>query len=106
MITSSQIRTASNQTAWKTASMRGYLFKTALDAETYGAGAYKLTFKKNDGTGYDFYFNVDTTVYTGTIPNATDLVLDAELLGHILNQSWQTSTAEDCEQARTGGGSW
>lgn len=113
MITSSQLRTAANGTAWKTASMRGYLFKTALAAETWGAGAYKLTFREAENyqgnpVDHDFYFNVDTTVYTSTIPNDTTLNLSYELLGHILMSSWQTSTAEECERARVGvsGGKW
>jgi hypothetical protein len=112
MITQSQLAAASSGTAWKTASMRGYLKKTALDAATYGTGAYKLTFREaanDDGSpvDHDFYFNVDTTVYTSPIPNDTTLVLDFELLRHVLTANWQTSTAEDCEAARVGtGGKW
>ena len=106
MINISTTESAKTGKAWKTRAMKGYLKKTALDAATYGAGAYKLTFKNASGTEYDFYFNVDTTVYTGTIPNATNLVLDAELLGHILNDSWLSGDAADFEAARAGNGTW
>ena len=112
MITITQLKVARSGTAWKTSTMRGYLFKTALDAETWGDGAYKLTFREaeNDNgqpVDHDFYFDVNTAVYTGTIPNDTTLILDIELLGHILNASWQTSTADECELARIGsGGKW
>ena len=42
------------------------MFKTALDAETYGEGAYTLTFRKAANSGgnpqdYVFYFNVSTS---------------------------------------------
>ena len=107
------INNASGGRAWKTASMRGYVFKTVLPAETWGAGAYKITFREaaNDSiTGnpvdYDFYFNVDTTVYTGDIPNATNLNLDIELLRHILTANWQQGSAADYEAARDGTGTW
>lgn len=113
MITASQLRAAANGTAWKTASMRGYLFKTVLDADTYGAGAYTLTFRKASNSGgnpqdYVFYFNVDPTASAAAAAatSATNLILDEELLGHVLNSSWQTSTQADCENARDGGGNW
>ena len=112
MLTSTQLKVAQSGTAWKTNTMRGYLFKTALTAETWGDGAYKLTFREaeNDNgqpVDHDFYFDVDTSVYTGTIPNDETLMLDYELLGHVLNASWQSSSAADCEIARVGsGGKW
>ena len=106
MIGKSTLANASNNTAWKTASMKGYVKKTNLDAATYGTGAYKLTFVKAGGTSYDFYFNVDTTVWTSAIPNASDLVLDAELLEHLLNDRWTSGTAAEYEAARSGGGTW
>ncbi len=113
MITASQLRSAANGTAWKTASMRGYLFKTVLDADVYGDGAYTLTFRKAENSGgspvdYVFYFNVDATksATAAAATSATNLVLDEELLGHVLNSSWQTSTQADCESARDGGGNW
>ena len=106
MVSKSSIENASGGRAWKTASMKGYVKKTALDAATYGTGAYKLTFVKAAGTEYDFYFNVDTSVYTSAIPNAANLTLDAELLGHMLTESWQAGTAADYETARSGGGTW
>ena len=116
MITITQLNMAKNNAAWKTNTMRGYLFKTELPAQTWGAGAYKLTFREaeNDTSGstpvpkdHDFYFNVDTNVYDDTIPNDTTLDLDIELLGHILNASWQSFTKDECEIARVGtGGKW
>lgn len=113
MITINQLRTASSGTAWKTASMRGYLFKTSLDAATYGTGAFTLTFRKATNSGgnpqdYVFYFNVDTTASSAAAAatSATNLILDEELLGHVLNSQWQISTQDDCESARDGGGNW
>lgn len=105
MITINQLRAAADGTAWKTSSMRGYLFKTVLDPTTYGTGAFSLTFRKAENyqgnpVDYVFYFNNTS----GT--SATNLVLDAELLGHILNSQWQTSTQADCESARDGSGDW
>ncbi len=106
MINLSTIESAKNGKAWKTRAMKGYLKKTTLAAETWGEGAYKVTFVNASGTEYDFYFNVGTTVYTGTIPNAANLTLDMELLGHILNDSWFSGEAADFEQARGGTGTW
>lgn len=107
------IDTAQSGTAWKTPAMRGFMFKTALDAETYGEGAYTLTFRKAANSGgnpqdYVFYFNVDPTASAAAAAatSATNLILDEELLGHVLNSSWQTSTQADCENARDGGGNW
>jgi len=111
MINPSTIQYAASGTAWKTSSMKGFIYKTVLAAETYGEGAYKLTFRKaanvnGNPVDYDFYFNVDTSVYTGTIPDATDLVLDKELLGHILDTNWIAGTVDEYEAARTGNGTW
>lgn len=113
MITINQLRAASSGTAWKTSSMRGYLFKTSLDAETYGTGAFTLTFRKaanyqDNPVDYVFYFNVDQTASAtaAAATSATNLILGEELLGHILNSQWQTSTQADCESARDGSGDW
>lgn len=102
------IDTAQSGTAWKTPSMRGFMFKTSLDAETYGEGAYTLTFRKAANSGgnpqdYVFYFNVSTSA---SAPSAANLILDKELLGHILSNNWQTGKLEDFEAARTGSGNW
>ena len=113
MISDTLLRSAASGTAWKTSSMRGYLFKTALNATTYGTGAYTLTFRKaeNDNgnpVDYVFYFNVDATASeaAAAVEDADDLVLDSELLGHILKSNWMQGTAADYESARTGGGGW
>lgn len=118
MITDMQLRTAANGTAWKTATMRGYLFKTVLDAEIYGAGAYTLTFREaanynSQPVDYVFYFNVDATVLAAynaehstsyTANDATTLVLAKELLLHILNSQWQQGKKDDFELVRDGTG--
>ena len=117
MFTDAQLRTAANKTAWKTTSMRGFAFKTVLDAATYGDGAYTLTFREgaNDTSGstpvpvdYTFYFNVDPTKSetAAAVSDADDLVLDTELLGHILKSSWMQGTYDDYEAARGGTGKW
>jgi len=95
-----QIRYASDGTAWKTPSMRGYVKKTVLDAETYGDNAFKLTFVKANGTAYDFFWD------NGTGTSSSSLTLDYELLGHILNSNWQQGTASEFEAARGGTGTW
>ena len=108
MIDKNVIDYATDGTAWKTDRMNGYVKKTVLDAETYGDGAYKLTFVNASGTNYDFYFNVDSTA-SATAAAATDannLTLTGELLGHILESSWNSGRASDYEDARDGGGSW
>lgn len=118
MITDMQIRTAADGTAWKTSTMRGYLFKTALDAEIYGQGAYTLTFREgSDYNGnpvdYVFYFNVDNDVLTAynaahstsyTATDSTSLKLLKELLLHILNSQWQQGKKDDFELVRDGTG--
>lgn len=113
MITDTTLRGAPGGTAWKTSSMRGYLFKTALDSETYGAGAYTLTFRKAaDDNGapvdYVFYFNVDAeaSAEAAAAESADGLVLDAELLGHILKATWLSGAAADFEAVRSGTGDW
>lgn len=117
MFTDTQLRTAANKTAWKTTSMRGFAFKTVLDAATYGDGAYTLTFREgaNDTSGstpvpvdYTFYFNVDPTKSeaAAAVSDADDLVLDTELLGHVLKSSWMQGTYDDFEAARGGTGKW
>lgn len=100
MIDIDQIRYAADGTAWKTPAMRGYVKKTALDADTYGEGAFKLTFVKANGTAYDFFWD------NGTGTSSSSLTLDRELLGHILNSNWQQGTAADYEAARGGTGTW
>lgn len=118
MITDMQIRTAADGTAWKTATMRGYLFKTKLNADIYGANAYTLTFREAanyNGNPVDhvFYFDVDNDVLTAyntahstsyTATDATDLDLLKELLLHILNSQWQSGKATDFELVRDGTG--
>lgn len=106
MIGNNMIEYAADGAAWKTPSMKGYIKKTVLAAETYGEGAYKLTFVKADGTSYDFYFNVDTSVFTGTIPDASNLTFDRELLGHVIDNNWIAGTAAEFEAARSGTGTW
>lgn len=100
MISKTSVDAAKDGAAWKTSTMRGYLKKTVLDPETYGERAYKLTFVKADGSEYEFYFD------NGTGKNATNLVLDIELLGHILNSQWQSADAAVYEQVRGGTGVW
>ena len=102
------IDTAQSGTAWKTPSMRGFMFKEALDAETYGEGAYWLVFRKAENVNdmpqdYPFYYNVSTSA---EVEDATNLILDKELLGHILSNNWQSGKVEDFEAARTGSGNW
>lgn len=107
MITSSTVRTASSGTAWKTTTMRGYVYKTALDETQYGEGAYKLTFKDAAGTEYDFFYNIDSEAPSAALAvDATNLVLSKELLGHVLTAVWQSGQAEEFEQVRDGEGSW
>ena len=108
MIDINTTKYAADGTAWKTDSMTGYVKKTALDAETYGDGAYKLTFVNASGTSYDFYFDVDATA-SATAAAATDasnLVLTGELLRHVLNATWKSGRTADYEAARSGGGTW
>ena len=111
MFTQSTVKSASSGTAWKTDSMRGYAFKTALNAETYGAGAYTLTFREaenDNGNPVDhvFYFDVNpaASATAASVTDADDLLLDKELLGHVLTSSWNVGTAADFETARVGGG--
>jgi len=118
MITDMQIKTAQDGTAWKTATMRGYLFKTVLNPEIYGAGAYTLAFREaanyNDQpVDYVFYFNVDNDVLTAyntahstsyTATDSTSLKLLKELLLHILNSQWQQGKKDDYELVRDGTG--
>lgn len=108
MIDTNTIQYAADGAAWKTDSMTGYVKKTVLDEETYGEGAYKLTFVNASGTTYDFYFDVDPTA-SATAAAATDaanLTLTGELLRHVLNASWKSGRASDYESARSGGGTW
>lgn len=100
MITETMVRVAKDGTAWKTSTMKGYLKKTTLDEATYGEKAFKLTFVKADGTEYDFFFD------NGTGQNSSNLMLDIELLKHILNSLWQSADAATYEQVRAGDGIW
>lgn len=119
MISREQLDYATDGTAWKTPSMRGFIFKTVLNETTYGAGAYKLTLRKaaNDGGNPQdevYYFNIDSTKAdvnpsdAHTAANVTQtLVFDKGLMGHILNSNWIQGTYADFEAARTGsGGDW
>ena len=113
MITDTQLKSAATNTAWKTTSMRGFLFKTALDADTYGTGAYTLTFREGANVGgspvdHVFYFDVDATksATAAAVEDADDLLIDAELLRHILKGSWMQGTYADFEAARGGTGKW
>lgn len=100
MISKTAVDVAKDGSAWKTATMRGYIKKTVLDPETYGEKAYKLTFVKADGSEYDFFFD------NGTGKSSTTLILDSELLSHILNTAWQSADAATYEQVRGGNGTW
>lgn len=100
MISKTQVEAARTGTAWKTATMRGYVKKTVLDEAAYGEDSYKLTFVKADGTEYDFYF------HNTSGEDSTTLNLDGELLDHILNPYWQTGDVETFEQVRDGEGAW
>ena len=100
MISKTAVDVAKDASAWKTATMRGYIKKTVLDPETYGEKAYKLTFVKADGSEYDFYFD------NGTGKSSTTLILDSELLTHILNTVWQSADVATYEQVRGGTGTW
>lgn len=110
MITDMQIRTAADGTAWKTATMRGYLFKTKLDEDTYGKGAYTLTFREaansSGGTPVDhvFYFDFDPASSGGASVVQGSVTLGLELLNHILNSQWQSGKASDFELVRDGTG--
>ena len=112
MLTASQLKTAANNTAWKTTTMRGYLFKTVLDADTYGTSAYTLTFREAENSDsnpvdYVFYFDLDMTKAASQSAVQGEVDLDFELLGHILTANWQTGTKDDFELARVGnGGVW
>ena len=124
MITKTTITTASDLTAWKTASMKGYLFKSVAkgDGATgfwlvfVPAGAGTITINSStgavtasSGTITCFKFNSDGTLASwssGGDNNNVEVDLGAELLGHIINSSWQTSTQSDFEASRSGGGEW
>lgn len=126
MIDIDQLTYASDGTAWKTPSMRGYLFKTNLDAATYGENAFSLTLRKAADYDHDsdpstpnvpndtvYYFNIDAAKAAVNPSPAYDaahatqtLVFDKELMGHILNTNWQQGTVEDFESARDGSGIW
>lgn len=100
MINKTTVEAAKDGAAWKTSTMRGYIKKTVLDPATYGERAYKLTFIKADGAEFDFYFD------NGTGENSTELMLDIELLNHLLNPQWQSANASIFEQVRGGTGIW
>lgn len=118
MITQMQIKTAADATAWKTSTMRGYLFKTALNPEIYGAGAYTLTFREaanHNGQPVDhvFYFDVDAATLAAyntahstswTATDSTSLSLLKELLLHILDSNWTSGKKSDFELVRDGSG--
>jgi hypothetical protein len=100
MINKSTVEFAADGTAWKTTTMRGYIKKTVLDEATHGEKSFKLTFVKADGSEDDFYFG------NGTGVSSSDLILDQELLNHILVSQWQSGTVGDFEQIRDGNGVW
>lgn len=95
-----QIQYAPDGAAWKRPSMVGYVKKVVAangDPET----DYDLVFVKSDGTAHPFAFGASQTVSSST------LGLTRALLGHILAEDWQQSTAALYETARTGGdGEW
>ena len=115
MVTLQQIRTATDGAAWKTGTMTGYLFKTVLDPDTYGRGAFTLTFRESkdddndtpsdvsDDTPVDhvFYFDVDATKSeTAASVVQGEVDLDFELLGHVLSSQWVQGRKEDFEIVR------
>ena len=120
MINQTQLNMAGNGAAWKTSTMRGYLFKTTLAPEIYGTEAFTLTFREaennnGDPVDYVFYFNVDSATLTAyntehrtsyTATDSTSLKLKKELLLHILNSQWLTGTQSEYEAVRSGTGEW
>lgn len=113
MITENDTKYAPDGTAWKTKGMKGYVYKTALDPDKYGEGAYMLTFRKAEDQSHQpvdawFYFDVDRTASqeAAAAADCTDLNLSGELLKHLMNGNWVTGKKEEYEEARTGGGEW
>lgn len=90
MIMFSQAKNAADGAAWKVPSMRGYVFKTVTDATT---GAFKLTFKKADGTtAYEYAVSAAGVV---TAPS-TPITVSGEFL-KLLMSTWSQVSKDDAE---------
>lgn len=98
MILFSQVKNAADGATWKTASMRGYMTKVVTDA----AGAFKLVFKKADGTTtYEYAVSAAGEV---TAPG-TAISVTGEFL-KLLMSTWSQVNKDDADALLGGSGEW
>lgn len=99
MILFSQVKNAADGATWKAASMRGYMTKTVTDATT---GAFKLTFKKANGTTtYEYTVSAAGVV---TAPS-TAISVSGEFL-KLLMSTWSQVNKDDADAVLGGSGEW
>jgi hypothetical protein len=95
MLTLSEIVRASDGTAWKTPTMRGYIFKGPTDAN----GDFVIGLQPASGSDrYDYTYTASTGKLTAP---ATPAPLDGQLLGLLMETNWLRATKAEYEGSRT-----